>query len=558
MKTKKVLSLILTGLLATSAFVGCGSKSGGGDGSTTAGTKDPITFTIFSTDLSEDIAFTDEVAKKITELTGVTLKFEHPVAGDTQAVPLMIASGEYPDIIFAKGDTSKLVDAGALLKLDDYIEEKGDNLKALYGDQLNRLKYSATDESIYTVGTYGVVNEVFDPRGILQIQHQVLEELGYPEINTIYDYEKAIEEYLAKNPKTADGQDRIGLTLLGSDWRWLITVGNRASFAAGIPDDGQFAVDQESGEATYKFMLPEVKEYFKWLNSMNSKGLLDPESFTQKEDTYRAKISSGRVIGLADEYWDYSSAVVSLVGEGRTDETYAGLPVVIDDSKQKAQTLKDYGFSAGFGYGISTSCKDPERAFEFLDWIASDEAQILLNWGIEGTHYTVNAEGKREVLPEVQEQANTDPDFSKKTGVGLYVYPFPQRGIGALDANGDSYSRTTIDSVIANYTEADKKTLKAYGVEAWTELYPAAEELGVAKHGQVWQLNIPTDSDMAIIQKKADDYIQQATTQAILGKPEEFDAAWDEIIKTLESYNIDSLNEGVTGLIKERLELWYE
>ena len=97
MKRRKLLSLLLAGLMATSIFVGCGKKD---NGKTTAGgDKEPITFTIFSADLTEDITFDDEVAKKITELTGVTLKFEHPVAGDTQAVPLMIAGGEYPDLI---------------------------------------------------------------------------------------------------------------------------------------------------------------------------------------------------------------------------------------------------------------------------------------------------------------------------------------------------------------------------------------------------------------------------------------------------------------------------
>ena len=557
MKRKKVLSLLLAGLMTTSIFVGCGKQ--GDDNNSNAsedGDKSPITFTIFSADLSEDIPFTDDVAKKITELTGVTLKFEHPVAGDTQAVPLMIASGEYPDLIYAKGDTSKLIDAGAIIKLDDYFEKSGDNLKALYGDQLNRLRYSSDDPSIYSVGTYGVTNAVFAPSGTMQIQHQVLKEMGYPEIKTIYDYEEVIKEYLAKNPTTEDGQERIGLSLMASDWRWLITVGNIASLAAGIPDDGQFAVNDETGEATYKFLLPEVKEYFKWLNHMNDEGLLDPESFTQKEDTYRAKIAAGRVVGLSDAEWDYQSAVTTLIGEGKDEQTYAKLPVVIDDSTQKDQSLKDYGFSGGWGLTISSSCKDPERAFEFLDWLASDEAQILLNWGVEGTHYTINDEGKREFLPEIQEQRNTDPDFSKKTGVGQYVYPFPQRGVGALDANGDSYSPDTLENKVANYTDAEKETLAAYGAEAWTELFPSAEELGISNHGQVWQLNIPSDSDMAIIQKKADDYIQQAATQAILGSPEDFDKAWDEIVATLESYKIDELNQGITDLIKDRLELW--
>ena len=556
MKKKKIFSLLLAGLMITSVFVGCGKKSNDDNKSSEGMDKSPITFTIFSADLSEDIPFTDDVAKKITELTGVTLKFEHPVAGDTQAVPLMIASGEYPDIIFGKGDTAKLVDAGAIIKLDEYMEKGGENLKALYGDQVNRLKYSNDDPSIYTVGTYGAVNKVFDPSGTMQIQHQALKEMGYPEIKTIYDYEKVIKDYLTKNPTTADGQKRIGLSLMASDWRWLITVGNRASLAAGIPDDGQFSVNEKTGEATYKFLLPEVKEYFKWLNKMNDEGLLDPESFTQKEDTYKAKIAAGRVVGLADAYWDYQSAAISLVGEGKDEATYARLPVVIDASKQKDQTLKDYGFSGGFGYAISSSCKDPKRAFEFLDWIASDEAQILLNWGIEGTHYKINDEGKREFLPEIQEQKNTDPDFGKKTGIGYYVYPFPQRGVGALDKNGDSYSTTTVESMMANYTEAEKETLAGYKVKAWPDLFPSDEELGVSKHGQVWQLNIPSDSDMAIIQKKADDYVQQAATQAVLGKPADFDKAWDEIISTVKGYEIDKVNEGITGLLKERLDLW--
>ena len=30
------------------------------------------------------------------------------------------------------------------------------------------------------------------------------------------------------------------------------------------------------------------------------------------------------------------------------------------------------------------SSEHPEEAFDFLDWMASEEAQILTNWGIEG------------------------------------------------------------------------------------------------------------------------------------------------------------------------------
>ena len=316
------------------------------------------------------------------------------------------------------------------------------------------------------------------------------------------------------------------------------------------------AFDDETGETTYKFTLPEIKEYFQWLNHMNDIGLLDPESFTQKEDTYKAKISSGRVVGLSDAAWDYSDAEKTLLSEGKAGSTYARLAVTVSD-EYKDQSLKDYGFGGGWGIAISESCENKERAFEFLDWMASDEAQVLLNWGIEGEHYTIE-DGKRVVLPEVQEQKNTDPDFGKKTGIGSYVYPFPQRGVGAVDSTGNSYTTTTIESVVANYNDAQKETLAGYGIDNFTEMFPSSEELGISKHGQVWQYTIPSDSDISIIQQKCDDYIQQAITQAILGKPADFDKAWDEIQKTLVSYGVDTLNEEMTALTKERLELWNE
>ena len=561
MRKRKLLSLIMALTLTATCFVGCGSKDNtANEKSETplldAMDKTPITLTFFNCDLNEDWDFTDDVAKKITELTGVTLEITHPVAGDAQAIPLMIASGEYPDLIYAKGDTGKLIDAGAIIKLDDMIEEKGDNLKALYGDQLDRLRASADDPSIYTVGTYGVSAEVYEPGGTLQVQHDVLKDAGYPEINTIYEYEELIKNYIAENPTTEDGQQRIGLSLMASDWRWLITTGNIASAAIGIPDDGQFAVNDETGETTYKFTLPEIKEYFQWLNHMNDIGLLDPESFTQKEDTYKAKISSGRVVGLSDAAWDYQDAETTLKSEGKAGSTYARLAVTVSD-EYKDQSLKDYGFGGGWGIAISESCENKERAFEFLDWMASDEAQVLLNWGIEGEHYTIE-DGKRVVLPEVQEQKNTDPDFGKKTGIGAYVYPFPQRGVGAVDSTGNSYTTTTIESVVANYNDAQKETLAGYGIDNFTEMFPSSEELGISKHGQVWQYTIPSDSDISIIQQKCDDYIQQAITQAILGKPADFDKAWDEIQKTLVSYGVDTLNEEMTALTKERLELWNE
>lgn len=558
MKKHKILSVIISFTLLATFMVGCGSgtekaKEASATVSTGEMDKSPITLTFFDCDASEDMPFDDEVAKKITELTGVTLKITHPVAGDLQAIPLMIASGEYTDLIYAKGDTGKLVDSGAIIKLDDYIEKNGDNIKAFYGDQLKRLKYSAEDPSIYTVGAYGLNTQNFDPNGSMQLQHAVLKELGYPQIKTLQDYEKAIKEYMAKYPEI-NGKKTIGMTLMASDWRWLITCGNIAGAVAGIPDDGQFKIDDETQKATYKFQLPEVKEYFKWLNGMNAQGLLDPESFTQKEDAYRAKLAQGNVLGIADPKWDYDQSIKTLVGAGMDERTFAPLSITLGD-KYKDQILKDYGYSGGYGVTISSTSKNADRAFQFLNWMASDEAQVLVNWGIEGKHYKVE-NGKRVMFPEVQTAKNSDKNFKKTTGIGQYVYPFPQRGDGVLDPTGNPYSMNTLDIYTSNYNKGEKDTLAGYGKKSWVEFFPKTEELGRSKHGQAWQFNVPSDSDMAIIQKKADDYTQKAITQAILGNTAEFDTAWDKIQADLKAMDIEKLNDEISKLAVEKIKLW--
>ena len=65
---------------------------------------DVTTLTFFSVDLSMDDPFTNPVAQEITARTGVKLELSHPVGGDEQAIPLMIASGDFPDLIYSKGD----------------------------------------------------------------------------------------------------------------------------------------------------------------------------------------------------------------------------------------------------------------------------------------------------------------------------------------------------------------------------------------------------------------------------------------------------------------------
>ncbi|MCL2805396.1 MAG: ABC transporter substrate-binding protein [Treponema sp.] len=546
----KRLVLFVFVLVLLAGIAGC-SRSAGSFGPTTAGTKKPITFTFHNEDAVEDMPFDDPVAKRITELTGVVLRVQRPVGGDQQSIPLMLASGQYPDIIFAKGNIGMLIEAGAVIPLDELIEKRGNNLKDLYGDQIGRLRNSAEDPRIYTVGTFGVKNAIWQTDGTLQLQHAVLKELGYPQMKTLNDYEQAIKRYMARYP-VINGRRTIGFSLLIDTWQWYISLSNPSCFLLGYADDGQWVVNRDTLEATYKFLVPDSRLYYQWLNRMNAEGILDPESFTHKEDEWQAKIASGRVLGIAYPRWGYDSARVSLVNDGLDERTFAYLPITINERYTNA-SLQDYGFAGGWGISITSSCRDPERAFEFLDWLCSEEAQKLINWGIEGVNYIV-VDGKRIVPEEEQRRADTDPDYSIKTGVGRWVHPFPQRGNMHIDSTGNFITRDSPERIKQNYLDVERETLAAYGADMWIDLFPSSESLGISRHGQAWQYALPPDLQAKVVE--ADNYMKNALANIVLGRPENFNTAWQRIQQDLIRMGIEDANRAMTQMIRSKVELW--
>lgn len=567
---RKLMNLSLAALLIALTATGCsksstseGASNGGsgseapasGSGEPSAGTDDksPITFTMFGGAVNPNYEnMQSPVGKKITEETGVTLKIEYAVGESKQKISLMAASGEYPDLIFSHGNENILVEAGALIDLTDLIDKYGPNIKKLYGDYLKRLRWSSEDPSIYTLGSFGVNDERWEPNTGFELQHAVVKELGYPKLETLQDFENAIKAYKDKHP-TVDGQPTIGLSVLADDWRYKISVTNPALFSTGAPDDGEFYVDPKTRKTAYHYTRPEEKEYFRWLNHMNDIGLLDKESFVQKYDQYVTKISSGRVLALADAKWEYRDAEKTL-RQDKPERMYGMYPLTLQPGVKYAD-FQTGGYSAGMGIGISKSCKDPVRAIKFLDWMASEEAQILNHWGIEGVNYKLE-NGKRVIPPEELQKAVNDPQYAKKTGIGVYLYPFPEYGRGVTDSTGQTYSTETKEKITASYSDIEKEVLSGYGAEMWMDLYPGKDEFPVKPWGDAWQISIPQSSEAYVISQKTEDIVKKKIPEAILSKPDQFDKVWEEFLKELEAAGVHKMEQEFDKLLQERIELW--
>lgn len=566
---RKVVSLMLVSAMVAGMLAGCGSDSGSSKGGSSTETgsaaeasssgetaddaddKSPITFEYFNAD-GKNGNWDNPVAKAITEATGVTLDVSYPVASQGDAkedIALMIANDEYPDMIYAKGSATDLYQAGALIDMTDLIEKYGPNIKKMYGAELEKLKWSQDDPGIYQLSYAGVNQKTLTTGGSCQIQWAALKENDYKYPKTLDEYEKMIKSYLAAHPKTEDGLDMIGITMSASDWHWMITLGNPAGLIADAsPDNGQWIIDDEYN-VHYKHVTDEEKEYFKWLCRMYNEGILDPNFATQTDDDYIAKVASGRVVAITDAEWHYSQCEATLVADGKVDQTYVGLPVTLrEDQVEKA--LLYQGTTVGWGIGITKSCEDPVRAIKFLDYLCSDEGQILYHWGIEGENYFLDDNGQPYRTDEEVAKAQSDPDYAKNTGIDNYT-GFPIYGTGSYSEDGFPYTPTTKESVIANYNTAEKEGCEAMGFEMLTDMFAQPEEFDLLPYSALWAYQQP--QELAEKQTILDEIAWPGLVKCVTGTEDEFDANWESMVQELTDNGLADAEEAMTEFLATKL-----
>ena len=566
---RKVVSLMLVSAMVAGMLAGCGSDSGSSKGGSSTETgsaaeasssgetaddaddKSPITFEYFNPD-GKSGNWDNPVAKAITEATGVTLDVSYPVASQGDAkedVALMIANDEYPDMIYAKGSATDLYQAGALIDMTDLIEKYGPNIKKMYGAEMEKLKWSQDDPGIYQLSYAGVNQKTLTTGGSCQIQWAALKENDYKYPKTLDEYEKMIKSYLAAHPKTEDGLDMIGITMSASDWHWMITLGNPAGLIADAsPDNGQWIIDDEYN-VHYKHVTDEEKEYFKWLCRMYNEGILDPNFATQTDDDYIAKVASGRVVAITDAEWHYSQCEATLVADGKVDQTYVGLPVTLrEDQVEKA--LLYQGTTVGWGIGITKSCEDPVRAIKFLDYLCSDEGQILYHWGIEGENYFLDDDGQPYRTDEEVAKAQSDPDYAKNTGIDNYT-GFPIYGTGSYSEDGFPYTPTTKESVIANYNTAEKEGCEAMGFEMLTDMFAQPEEFDLLPYSALWAYQQP--QELAEKQTILDEIAWPGLVKCVTGTEDEFDGNWKSMVQELTDNGLADAEEAMTEFLATKL-----
>ncbi len=521
--------------------------------------QEPITVTVFRGDPGDQPTDDNKIYKMIEEEFGITFEIEY-LAGDLdETLTTKLADTVYPDLFDGGNSAEKLINAFALIDLLPYITEEGTpNLwNHLHKDPSLLPSLLNENGELFIIPNYGInyggqiVNACNGPAFF--IQKQVLAWAGYPQIKTLDEYFKLIEDFIAANPTDENGAKYEGFAILCEDWRHFCLI-NPVQHLMGQPNEGEVFINRTADEngvyAVETFIdKPYAKPYYKKLNEMYNKGLINQDTFVMTYDQYIAKLSSGTVLGMFDQTWDFGPATDALNAAGMYKNTYVALPLVYDEAYGFGAISEQYLNGAvpnkDRGFGISVTCEYPERLIALFEGLLSDKWQTILQWGIEGEDYYV--ENGRLLMTKEQYDQRSDATW-KMSNMALCIWESAPKKQGYME-DGNTWAPGDQPEILQlNMSDYDKEFLKAYGYGKWADFFNAPCEL--APWGEAWQIDsapiVDDNNEFLAIQDRMLPKIIMSADDA------EFDANWDAFVAEITPYaqvKADFMQEEVMKLV---------
>lgn len=527
---KKRMELLV---LSVSLLLGLAACSSENDKSASVEEKETVTLTFFDKN-SGSKTFDDPVAQKIMEELGIKIELVNPTGNPTEKQNLMLSEQNYPDIILIEqGEVlTRYIEAGALIPLDDLLKEKCPNVIEMYGDILQKSKY--TDGHNYWLANwYGENTE--PAAGVLMRKDYLANIVGEeransPEPFTQSEYADILRRFKELYPEI-NGVETIPLSI-ASDSNF---TGSFATIKAMFGMKTYYEPD--GGTLQYWARDPQYLESMIFLNDLYSEGLLDKEWVMNRQETLQKKMLSGCVFSSFGAYWDVDGVNRELADEEGDAAQFYCYKVVADDLSDDQTTYSGRSSLGWDAIGITNHCSNVDAALRLIDYLASEEGQYLLMWGIEGEDWTME-NGLHVPNQKVLDGLINDfDDTSDETGIRKWTW-FAKNGNGS---DGTPYDLTT------KYELSDTAQFanSAFGEsDCWdTAEYSGLEPAGNTILGLQWQ--------------NVSDIMRQNYARIINADGEEEAVrVYNNMIEEMDNSGLKDCEVYITDQYQKRLELW--
>lgn len=488
--------------------------------------QEQVTLRIF--DKNARYSFDDEIARAIMDKTGIRIIVEDTPDNPAELVDIMLANRSYPDIILVGlDDIGRYRDSGSLVDISGYIEQLGGNIKSMYGDTMSRIREK--DGGIYYLTNW--YGEDRDAVSAFQIRYDYLCSLVGKE-RADSDQPFTQEEFLELLRRFQEAYPEInGLKSIPFTVNLNLQYDN--SFRA------MYGMKQYYEKDDRLYHLVRHPRYIQMLDFMNTcyrEEVMDKSWVVSNEKLFEENMKSGRVFATACAYWDISQINRYLQSNYGEDAIMLGYKVLGMGISEEETT---YGGRNSMGWdaiAVTDNCENVEAAVRLADFLASEEGQYLMLWGIEGRDWNME-NGRHVPSPKTLEKLK-DGTLKEDTPIRRWTW-FIKNGYGADQTPYDLAERYLPgrDAAVSN------RNMK---YDYW-DMAPYSN------------LEPERDSREALQWKNIHDIFERAFPK-IVNAPshEEMVRLYEKMIKDMDAEGMAEVESVITEKYQIRMETWSE
>lgn len=531
-KMKRIISAALTLALAAGMLAGCAGSSSGTPAASSAGgasagsssaERERITVRVFRSKASHEVAMDQmDVFKVMGEMFNIDFEFDNPPQENyTERLNLVMMETELPDVIMEipVTDVLKYGETGVILPLNDYIENSMPNLKAEM-DKRDGVEKALT----YSGGNIYYLPMLDEtPSGNIPyiVRTDWLDQLGLERPVTIEDWENYWSLVKTTDLNGNGKNDEIPFSA------YEIERLRNFCTAWGVLDD--FYTDPtDGGKVHYGPIEDKYKEALVWMNDMWNKGYIDQEIITTDYSAFSAKLAQNIVGSFAGPLGGMLAAQNATMAESVPGFHVAATEPPKGEAGVQIHTNIDLVPRAVVGATITSTCKNVDRVVEWLDYMYSAEGQMLLNMGIEGTHYTM-----QDGEPIFTDYILNNPDgLSPKQAVGTFTI-----------------AQGTMPSVLC-FSETSQLDDAAVLEAKENCIIPFLEESNKYVIPGTLSFSSEKDAERRAAMSDIETYVDEMVMKFITGR--EPIENWDTYVAKVKEMGI----ENVIGIYQEALDAW--
>ena len=323
-------------------------------------------------------------AQYVMEKTGIEIEFIHPTVGsEEEEFSILIASGEYPDIIenmwtSYPGGPQAAINDGVIIDLDDVMANNAPNFSKLMADHPDIDKRVKTINGSYYC--FPFLRGLESPNitqfsaGMI-LRKDVLDELGLEMPETIDEWETTLRAF-----KKA-GFEAPFVTRN----EWMKDV-----WSPGFDNWGDFYV--EDGTVKNGLIEASRKDFISKMHDWYEEGLIDRDWLVADKASNQTYFTTGKSAAVYAPFGQGLGQYTQVMNEENPEITQEDIRCTVPVTSVKGQNAKfskmnDIYDKSGVSAAISTQCENIEAAAWLLDWMFSEEGNLCCNFGIEGVTY---------------------------------------------------------------------------------------------------------------------------------------------------------------------------